>query len=138
MDLEQALYSALTTPGTDLHDQIKSRLYPDSLPQSVTLPAVVYQRISTTFYHAFGHQPAAQRPRIQFDVYSTSKATVMAAAWALQARLRGLSGEIGPEGDQIEIATPLEQDMQTHYEQDTGYYRGRLDAMIFNVPGGGD
>ena len=62
---EADIYNALSTGVPALG----SRIYPLKLPQNVAYPAVVYQRLTTKRYQAFGKTLKLREPTIQVDVY---------------------------------------------------------------------
>ena len=81
MSAETALYTRLTThSGTAA--LISTRCYPMLMPQNPTLPAVVYQRVSSS-----GQQGTTDRRALRFQI--SSWATTYAGAVALAVQVRG-------------------------------------------------
>ncbi len=135
--LEQALFQELSKSGTDYYDEVSGRVYPLVLPQSATLPASVYQRISTLRHHAFEEDTDLSRPRIQIDHYSTSYGRVKDVAEECRDLLQNKSGEIG-DSDTVENVAVLLTDESEYYEEDTQYYRIRQDYFIYFDEDGDD
>jgi len=133
-NLEQALFGELEKTETDYYGLTKGRIYFLHLPQSVTLPATVYQRISTQRHHAFQADADLSRPRMQLDHYSTQYPKAKETAEACRKLLQNFSGTMGGVNTVDNVAVIL-TDESEHYEEDTGYYRVRQDYFIFHDEG---
>ena len=75
-----------------------SRVYPLVLPQNVTYPAAVYQRISAARTSAFGRDSTATEATIQVDVYgelSSGYGSFHALTEAVRAALQRHEGRRG-------------------------------------------
>ena len=104
MSLESLLFTSLTG-NSGLRSLISARLYPDVLPQGATLPAVVYQRISTPRQHTFGAgcPVAVSRPRLQYACWATTPAAALAVCEALRSALQA-SGSLRADLDPALVA----------------------------------
>lgn len=72
-----------------------TRIYPDVLPQSVVYPACTYAVVTgAAAYHLGGASNLAD-PRLQIDIYGSTKAQVVAVYRAMMAALSGFSGGVG-------------------------------------------
>ena len=114
---EADIYAVLTGV-TALGD----RIYPLKLPQDVTYPAVVYQRISTTRHSAFGRDATAVEPVIQVDVYGHQSAgygTFYNLAEDVRGALQRHSG-----GAILDTYIDAERD---DYEENTELFRKSFD-----------
>lgn len=121
MSLETALVTALRA-HSGLAALVAQRIYPVRLPQGATLPAVVYQRISTVRESALGRVVAGASVRVQFTVWG---ATHQAAQdTADQVRLALLAFTAAPVVDM-----ELEGDVHDA-EPQTETYRVLVDALI--------
>jgi hypothetical protein len=86
---------AYTLGGAAVTALVGQRMHARMLPQTPTLPAIVYQRIDTRRLHDMNGPDGLPRARVQV----TSCAATVAAAWdvanAVRARLDGYQGAWG-------------------------------------------
>lgn len=75
-----------TTAVTDL---VSTRIYPASRRQSAALPAIVYQRISTTIQNASVGESGTAWARVQVDCMAETFAGARALAAAVKGALSG-------------------------------------------------
>lgn len=101
---------------TDVTTLLGSRMYPDTLPQGATLPALVYQRIDTPRTHVHGEASVLPRPRIQMHFWATTLAKCWEAADAVRKCLDGYRGEI----DDITVCRIVILSEWSTYEPETG------------------
>lgn len=122
MSIESALFTALTTHA-GLSALIATRLYQDAIPQAVTLPCVVMQRVSTPRYQVFGSTQAVavSRPRFQFSCWAETFDEALAVCAQLRTALLATSYPVTLEGE------------YTMRDPDTNYSRRNLDAFIGHV-----
>lgn len=82
-----------------VRDIIGTRLYPDILPDDVTLPAAVYTQISDvpeyTNDHAHGEGGCAAVVRYQIDCYGNDLAEARRAAGAIRYSIGGTRARVG-------------------------------------------
>lgn len=119
MSIESTLFSALTTHA-GLRALIAARLYPDAMPQGVTLPCVVYQRISTPRTQVFGSTQAVliSRPRFQFSCWALTGSGALDVAAQLRIAL---------------LALPYPVTLDSEYtlrDPDSNYSRRNIDAFV--------
>lgn len=81
MSVETALFTRLTSTHSGTAALISTRCYPLHLPQNPTLPAVVYQRVSSDSRHG---TTTRREPRYQMSCW----AATYAGAKALAAQVR--------------------------------------------------
>lgn len=119
MSLEADLFTSLTHHA-GLAALIGARLYPDAVPQGATLPALVYQRISTPRQHAMGSgcPVVTSRPRLQFTCWATTAAGALSLCEQLRAALQA-SG----------YAVTFDNEWPT-IDKATGYHARYLDAFV--------
>lgn len=80
-----------------------TRIYPDHLPQSTTLPAAVYYGISGTDEPQLSGLAGFATERIQIDAYASTRSAANALALAIRDALtsswgRGTWGTVGVSG----------------------------------------
>ena len=110
MTLEEALYAYLSIePG--LAALISDRIYPVALPQTPTLPAVTYMRVSAPTLQDFSGT-IKRLARMQFDAWSTSYDEAHQVNDALIAALDNYSGLMGGVGGvQCDVTLMTDQDL---------------------------
>lgn len=108
---------------TDLAD---TRLYPVLLPDDLQLPAVTYQRITTTRSYTTTGPITLSRVRLQFDIWASTYARTKQLQAALLAILedRSLYAAAGIGSIQLDMATD-------GYEHDARLYRVSMDFIVF-------
>ena len=120
---EADIYDRLNTAVTALG----GRIYPLKLPQNVAYPAVVYQRLSTTRYPAFGRDATPVEPVIQVDVYghqSAGYAAFHTVADAVRMALQRYSAELEDGSGILDTYIDAERD---DYEENTELFRKSFD-----------
>jgi hypothetical protein len=122
LSIESSLYTALSG-NASLAALVGTRIKPDVLPQGTTLPAVVYQRISTPRNQAFGSAQTVviSRPRFQFSCWALTPDDALAVCAALRTALLALTNPVTLESE------------YTMRDPDTNYYRRNLDSFIGHV-----
>lgn len=68
MTVEAEIYTRLTG-FAGLSALVSTRIYPNTIEQNATLPAIVYRRVSAERISAMGDDTGTVRTRYQFDVY---------------------------------------------------------------------
>ena len=72
-----------------------TRMHARKLPQTPTLPAIVYQRIDTRRLHEMDGPDGLPRPRMQVTSWATTPAAAYDLAAAVRERLDGYEGTWG-------------------------------------------
>ncbi|MBE3590007.1 MAG: DUF3168 domain-containing protein [Firmicutes bacterium] len=125
MSVEADLRSCLVAYAP-LAALVSSRIYPLALPESPTLPAISYQRISRRNERTMGSPVAVQVARFQLDCWAQSYGQAKDVAAQVMAALDGRSGAMG--GTTILDAHVVsELDL---YEPDTKLYRVTVDVEV--------
>lgn len=124
-DITEALYEKLSTTA-GLTSLVSTRIYPDLMPQSPTLPAITYQMISNVRDERHGGQTADARPRFQITCWAST--ALAAAAVAIQVRLAVMvmSGTI----ETVEIVGVWNAGESRGYEPDTFRHFAAVDFFI--------
>ena len=105
------------------------KCYPIRLPQDVTLPAMMYRRISGQRIRSIQGPTGLAHPLIELSVYSKSYLEAKELAAEVRVLLDGFRGVIG-SGSLVENII-IENDQDT-FDDDTGIYRIILDAIVWH------
>lgn len=87
MTIEEALYAEITEEATAVIALIGSRLYPKTLPQNPTTPAIAYQKISNRDTLLQRETSQIDRARLQFSCYGATYDAAKRLAQTLRAFL---------------------------------------------------
>lgn len=128
MTLDEAQYAYLST-YPDLVTLIGTRLYPDTLPQEPTLPAVVYERVSTPRLSQHTGVVAGGQVRMQYTVFALTRASARAIAAQLVAALDGYRGTMGGVGGVAVTVIEIPNEIDQH-DPETDRYQTMLDAIL--------
>jgi len=101
--IEPALFS-LVTGNAGVAALIGTRMYPETLPQAPTYPAIIYQVITGESHYAMQAPSQLARIRVQFDLYAERKADAVALEKAFMAALSGYRGTAGTPPVEIQGA----------------------------------
>ena len=113
---------------------ISGRIYPNKLPQTVTMPALTYQRIDTPRVHSMDSSGATgtAHPRIQFDCWAASYASAKGLADALRGALNGHVGTMGAVNP-VTVQCALQADERYDDFADAGIMRVTCDFIIWHI-----
>jgi len=127
MSIEIGIRSALINDA-DVTAVISSRVYPGIMPHGYTLPAIVYQRISSERPHTLDQGNIGRVfSSFQIDCYAESYSTVRDLADKVRLVLDGFSGSLGGEADVGGIHLMSDRDL---FEEETELYRVTHDYLI--------
>lgn len=84
-----------TLAGAGVAALVGARMHPRMLPQTPTLPAIVYQRIDTRRLHHLDGPDGLPRARMQVTCWATTPAGAYDLAAAVRSRLDGYRGTWG-------------------------------------------
>lgn len=104
---------------------IKDRLYPLAIPDTGTVPAIVYQRVSSPRTLTLDGD-SVNSPRIQFSCYATSFGQAKQVAMGLCESLDCFRGVLGDKTK----AVVLMADNRDDFEPETGRYRCGVDFFV--------
>jgi len=130
MEINDALYSYLSTYA-GLSALISTRIYPDILPQSPTVPAITYQSISKVREHLFRADSTLVKSRYQFSCFGNTRSSSKAVAKQIRFALQNYSGTMGGTGGVIVNAVEIDGE-DDNYESDTKLYSTMLDFLIWH------
>ncbi len=94
MTLEAELRT-YTLAGAAVAALVGARMHARMLPQTPTLPAIVYFRVDTRRLHDMDGPDGLPRPRMQVTSWATTPAAAYELAAAVRERLDGYSGTWG-------------------------------------------
>lgn len=121
MSIGTALYSALTGDST-IAGLVSTRVYPVFLPQTPTLPAISYGRVSST--EQMG-TTALRETRYQIDCWATSYAGAQALATAVKAAMEEWTDTDQTPGVKMaRVANEIDD-----YESETELFRVSIDIL---------
>ena len=124
--LEVGLYAFLAA-DSGLSALVGTRIYPLLLPQEPTLPAVVYQRISTNpLGHSNDGPDHLVRVRMQFRCHAATLLAAKGVADAVRAALDGYSGTMGT----VDVKGVFRVDEGDDDEPETATFSVRADYYI--------
>lgn len=129
MSAAKAMRARLVSDAT-ITGLVGTRVYPGKAPQDVTLPYVVYSRISTTRTPTLNGPTNVPETRIQLDVIANSQASAEQVATALRNRLDGFTG-VSASVAVLSSVVEDEQDLSEAIDgSDSLYYRVVMDVLI--------
>ena len=116
--IETSIYTVLSTDVT-VSALVSTRIYPMIIPQNGTLPAVVYQRVSTLPINSLSGDSGLDSVRIQLSCWSPTYAGAKSLGLAVRNALTLSS---------LKAITEMELD---DIDDLTGHYRVILDFRIW-------
>jgi len=93
MEIDEALRTYLLTQA-GLTALISQRIFPNELPQGITLPAVTYIQISDIKEHTLTGQLELEHPMIQYTVYAALPSTARPVANQIKSAMKDYSGTL--------------------------------------------
>lgn len=126
--VEQAIRDRLVH-APPVSSRIASRIYPRVLPQTPTLPAVVYQRLTTTPTHSHDGASDLDMSRLQLDVWADTYAEAREAAIAIRTTLDGERGMWSG----MWISAVLLDSADDFFEDATRMWRQRTDWRVWHA-----
>ena len=94
MTLEAELRT-YTLAGAAVAGLVGTRMHARMLPQTPTLPAIVYQRVDTRRLHDLAGPDGLPRPRMQVTCWGSTPAVAHSVASVVRERLDGFKGTWG-------------------------------------------
>jgi hypothetical protein len=119
MSAEANLYSALTARAA-LTALVSTRIFPDVIPEGCALPAIVYQRASTSPVTTIGNVTVAENIRFVITAWAETRTAADAVAV-----------EIGPA---LAAAENPAVDRSTGYDPECGLYAATVDVDWWHLP----
>lgn len=132
--LEEAIVSYLSG-YSGLTSLVSTRVYPMRAPQSVTVPYVLVQRISTPrmlTQDMSGATGTLAHPRIQIEGWAETYLAAKAITDQVRAAMNGKTGSIGSGAHALTIGAALIDDEQPEFEPEVNLYRSRCDFIVWH------
>jgi hypothetical protein len=129
---EGLVYKLKNTNGVS--SLVSTRIYPLKLPQTVTLPAITYQRISTP--RVLTHDQASgglALPRFQITVWAESPDSAKAVVDAVRTAIHGFRGNFGTGANIVSVGSCLAEDERIAYEAASQLYMSSIDFIIYHA-----
>ena len=107
------------------------RMYPGKMPQTPTMPLLVYQRVSGPREHDMDGAAGIANPRIQIDAWASTYTGAKALSTAVRKRIDGYSGDVGSPAVDVIVAMLLsDRDL---YDDETELWRVSMDFEIMHI-----
>jgi hypothetical protein len=128
--IEEAIYAHLITDA-GVSALASTRIYPQTIPQDIDLPAIAYQRISGPRISAHDGPTGLARARMQLTCQASTYTAAKGLAMAARRALDGYAGIVTTTGnDTVEIEAAFLANEWDGYEVVTGQSTVRVDFMI--------
>lgn len=131
-NIEEAIYFILTN-NADIYGTVGGRIYPLYMPDSVELPAITYQRISTVRELTHDQEAGGLASAIfQFTVWDSDYATIREISEMIRNCLNGYKGTVTIDsGDSdIDIQASLINGEVDNYDPEVNLYWTSIDYLI--------
>lgn len=127
IEADMVTYILTRTAITDIiGTSTAARIYYQKMPQTATLPAIVYNRISSPRSRTHDGDSNLSKPRIQYSIWAETPDAVMALADAFEDEFKSFSGTAGSS---IVYATIVENRLSL-IDPESKYYHIPIDLMI--------
>ena len=134
MDLEDALkYKLATTAGVIALIFDARRIYPATVPDVFTPPAITFLEVSAADDTTHDSLAGAElvNGRYQFDAWGTSQASARALGKAIYAAFHGFTGTVTDGVDSLTFGPILRVAKRAQYDPGTRLYTISQDFMIW-------
>jgi len=111
---------------TSITDIIGARIYYQKLPEVPTLPAIVYNRISSPRSRTHDGDSNLSKPRIQYSCWGETPENVMSLADAFEDEFKSFSGTAGSS---TVYATIVENRLSL-IDEESKFYHIPIDLMV--------
>ena len=129
-DIGKAIRTRLAADAAVAAD-VGTRIFPRAMPQDATLPAIVYQLISSNSDDALDGAAGIATALVQVDVYADTHLAANNTAEDVRASLHGFTGTMGDETvSALQLANKIEGYQVPNDGGDDGVYRVTLDWSI--------
>ena len=131
MLIEEALYSLLKT-DSGLFSYVETKIYPEILPEGVSLPAITYRQVSGNRYHSLNGDTGLTDPIFQISAFATTRSQARLIAEAVRSALQNHSGLMGGESGVNVQAVLLENELSGFDEGAKEFYVYQDYRFFFN------
>tara|TARA_B100000809_G_scaffold154054_1_gene151418 strand:- start:1083 stop:1505 length:423 start_codon:yes stop_codon:yes gene_type:complete len=132
-DIGKGLRTYLLT-DTAIAADVGTRIFPRAMPQDATLPAIVFQLISSISVDQVDSAAGIANALVQVDIYGETHLAANNLAEDVRNAVHGYSGSMGSETVQsVGIANKIEGYLVPDDGGDDGTYRVTLDLDIVHT-----
>jgi hypothetical protein len=124
MSFSSALYAHLSTYA-GLTALVGTRIYPQPMPQNVTLPAVTYQRIDGVRDDAYTRAVGSTYVRVQLNAWAKTYLQADAIRTQLRTAMRAMATGGGLTVHDVRLGTDMDD-----YDPDTLTYWHWVDVQV--------
>lgn len=134
LSLDDAIFTKLSTTS-GITGICGTRVYPQDLPQGVTLPAITYQLVSNPVEATHDESPGSSlsHPRVQITAWSTTHLGSVTLAAAIFSALHGFKGTVTSGQNSLQILGSLRVDKRASKEPVSGIYTRQQDFEIWYI-----
>lgn len=122
--IEETLYTRLSG-FAGLTALVGVRVYPNRMPQDVTLPAVSYRRVASGRERAMGANPGIVRARFQVDAWAATYAAARNVREQIRLALERWNTTTGTTVDDVFVESDIDL-----YEDDTKIHHLSMDFEV--------
>ena len=120
LEFREALYSYLSTYA-GLVSLISTKIYPLTIPQTTSPPAIAYERIYSERHHCMQADSTLTRHTIQFTIVSTTLASCESISEQLRTALQNYKGTMGGTGGVV-VRAVLIGNEHDFYDEESDLY----------------
>ena len=110
-----------------------SRIYPSTLPQGVTLPAIVYSLVSNPPEMTQSGPSSLRYPKYQLDCYADGEDAYLDAARLADQVITVIDGYTGLMGS-ITVHAGFRDEMRDNHDPETSRYWVSVDVILWHTP----
>jgi Protein of unknown function (DUF3168) len=125
-EFAEGLFTFLSEQGTDAG----SRIYPNTLPQGVTLPAIRYFKVSDPGEPTMTGPSNLAHPRYQIDCVADGDNAYLAAQQLATQVITALDGYSGAMGS-FTVYAGFQEDVRDHYDPELFRHWVSVDIVIW-------
>lgn len=132
MSLEKAIRSVLVNDNT-VSGIVSARVYPQRRPMSTSVPALIYQNVSSETNQAVATQGGIKRTRLSIECIDSTYGATKTLRNAVESALINYTGTL--EGETIHslrLESAVDIDETNEPAGDFGYFRTILDFVIWH------
>lgn len=123
----ESLFTYLSSGGSNAG----ARIYPNTLPQRVTLPAIRYVLVSDPPEHTLSGPSKLQHPKYQFDCIADGDEGYKDANTLAQQVVTLLNGYAGAMGT-FTCHAGFKDEQRDNYDPETGRHTVQVDVIIWH------
>lgn len=123
----ESLFTFLAAAATSA----ESRIYPNALPQGVTLPAIRYLEVSEPPERTYSGPSLLQYPRYQLDCVADGEDAYLDAVRLANQVITAIDGFTGNMGT-TQVFAGFKEDKRDSFDPDTGRHTVSVDVIVWH------